>query len=112
MHAEDERLGGPPYGRVRSPKEWGRLVRAERRRQGRTLAEVYEVSTLTTRFLSELERGKENASLGRALKAFESLGLDVLVVPRADAEALLRALRERCGRAGGAGPGDQGEPSP
>jgi HTH-type transcriptional regulator / antitoxin HipB len=112
VHAGDEGRGRPPYGRVRNAHEWGRLVRAERRRQGRTLAEVYEVTALTTRFLSELERGKENASLGRALKALESLGLDVLVVPRADAEGLLRVLRDRHGDPEGPEPNGHGESSP
>lgn len=90
----------PAYGRVRNPDELGRLLRAERRRQGLTLQEVYEGTALSTRFLSELERGKDNASLGRTLRALESLGLDVLVVPRADTEAMLRHRRPRPRRDG------------
>ncbi len=83
------------YGRVRTPDEVGRLLREERRRQGLTLQDVYEGTSLSTRFLSELERGKDNASLGRTLRALESLGLDVLVLPRAEAEATLRRLGRR-----------------
>ncbi len=82
----------PPYGRIRSTAELGALCRAERKRRGLTLREVYEATALSTRFLSELERGKEHASVGRALHALQSLGLDVVVLPRASAERLLRAL--------------------
>jgi HTH-type transcriptional regulator / antitoxin HipB len=81
----------PPYGRIRSSADAGRLCRLERSRRGLTLADLYETTGLSTRFLSEFERGKEHASIGRALRALESLGLDVIVVPREEAERLLRA---------------------
>lgn len=81
-----------PYGRVASVREVGWLHRQERRRQGLTLEDVYGVTDLSTRFLSEFERGKEHASVGRVLRALQSLGLDVLVLPRAQAERALRLL--------------------
>jgi HTH-type transcriptional regulator / antitoxin HipB len=79
------------YGRIRSAAEVGALCREERSRRGLTLADVYAATGLSTRFLSEFERGKEHASLGRALRALESLGLDVIILPRRDAERVLRA---------------------
>lgn len=82
------------YGRVRSPEGLGRLVREERKRQGLTLDKIYSVSGLTTRFLSEFERGKPNASIGRVMKTLQVLGLEVLVLPRGEAERLL-ALRRK-----------------
>ena len=91
----------PRYGRVRSADEVGRVLRAERKRRGWTLAQVYAATALSTRFLSELERGKENASLGRTLRALESLGLEVLVMPRAQAEAVLRSVEVSTERADG-----------
>jgi transcriptional regulator with XRE-family HTH domain len=87
-----KRAKSPRYGRIRSTAELGELCRQERSRRGLTLADVYETTGLSTRFLSEFERGKEHASLGRALRALESLGLDVIVLPREEAE---RVLRER-----------------
>jgi transcriptional regulator with XRE-family HTH domain len=81
----------PPYGRVRTPADLGQLCRQERARRGLTLANLYETTGLTTRFLSEFERGKEHASVGRVLRALESLGLDVIVLPRDEAERALRA---------------------
>ena len=80
------RSASPKYGRVRTSAELGKLAREERRRQGLTLETFYESSGITTRFMSEFERGKP--STGRALKALQMLGLEVLVVPRAEADAL------------------------
>ena len=78
-----------PPARIRSPAALGRLARRERRRQGLTLDTVYSTTGLSTRFLSEFERGKPNASLGRVIQALQALGLEMLVLPRGDAERLL-----------------------
>ena len=71
-----------PTARVRSPEVLGRLARDERKRQDLTLDAVYSVTGLTTRFLSEFERGKPNASLGRVMQALQALGLEMLILPR------------------------------
>ncbi len=83
----------PAYGQVRTPAHIGELCRQERNRRGLTLAEVYETTGLSTRFLSEFERGKEHASIGRVLRALGSLGLDVLVLPREQSQRALRTVR-------------------
>ena len=83
--------------RVRSPETLGRLARRERKRQGLTLDAVYSVTGLTTRFLSEFERGKPNASLGRVMQALQALGLEMLVLPRGDAERLMARRQDRPG---------------
>lgn len=80
------------YGRVTTPREVGALCRQERVRRGLTLSQMYEATALSTRFLSEFERGKEHASLGRALLALSSLGLDVVVLPRGRARRLMQLL--------------------
>ncbi len=85
-----ENHGGNRYGRVRTPAELGNLTRFHRKSAGLTLAEISAGAHLGLRFLSEFERGKENASLGRVLKALRALGLEMLVVPREDAERILR----------------------
>lgn len=99
-----EKLDSPSYGRIRSPEALGRLARQERKRQGLTLDQVYSVTGLTTRFLSEFERGKPNASLSRVMDALQALGLELLVLPRSEAERLL-ATRHRSGTR----PGSRGE---
>lgn len=83
----------PEYGRIRSPEALGKLARQERRRQALTLDQIYAASGLTTRFLSEFERGKPNASLGRVMDALQALGLEMIVLPRGEAERLLAARR-------------------
>jgi transcriptional regulator with XRE-family HTH domain len=90
------RANAPEYGRVRSPAALGALLRSERKHQGLTLEQVYSASGLTTRFLSELERGKPNASLGRAVDALQALGLELIVLPRGEAERVL-STRQRLG---------------
>lgn len=79
--------------KVRTPVALGRLARAERKRQKLTLNDLYSTSGLTTRFLSEFERGKPNASLGRVMDALQALGLELIVLPRSEAEWLLAARR-------------------
>ena len=100
-HRQDPESSSPP-ARVRSPEGLGRLARRERKRQGLTLDNVYSVTGLTTRFLSEFERGKPNASLGRVMQALQALGLEMLILPRGDAERLL-ARQDRSGSGPDAG---------
>ena len=90
-----EKPDSSPSARVRSPEALGRLARRERKRQELTLDAVYSVTGLTTRFLSEFERGKPNASLGRVMQALQALGLEMLVLPRDDAERVLARQRDQ-----------------
>ncbi len=70
------------YGAVRSVEELGRLVRAHRKNRQLTLATVAGLGNLSPRFLSEFERGKETAEIGKILKALRTLGLAVIIQPR------------------------------
>ena len=79
---------------VKSPVELGDLFRQARKGRGLTLADVKEATSLSTRFLSEFERGKENASLGRVLRALSSLGLEVLILPRGASRKVLAAIAD------------------
>lgn len=73
----------PVYGRVNSAAQLGQLVREHRKGQHHvTLAQTASVSGVGPRFISELERGKDTAELGKALHVIQQLGLDVWVVPR------------------------------
>ncbi len=64
---------------VRSAKELGALVRAFRKRQGLTLAQVSGLTNLGMRFLSEFERGKETAEIGKVLLLLTLFGLEVSI---------------------------------
>ena len=72
------------YGAVRSTEELGRLVRAHRKSRQITLGTVSGLGNLSPRFLSEFERGKETAEIGKVLKALRTLGLEVIIQPRGE----------------------------
>jgi HTH-type transcriptional regulator/antitoxin HipB len=75
------------YGAVRSAEELGRLVRAHRKNRQLTLETVSGLANFSPRFLSEFERGKETAEIGKVLKALRTLGLEVIIQPRGGAAA-------------------------
>lgn len=70
------------YGAIRSAEELGKLTRAHRKQRRLTLETISGLGNLSTRFLSEFERGKETAELGKVLQALETLGLQVIIQPR------------------------------
>ena len=70
------------YGRIQTAEDLGYLVRTYRKSKGLTLETVSGLGNLSTRFLSEFERGKETAEIGKILKALRTLGLDVIVQSR------------------------------
>jgi len=71
-----------PYGKIDSVAQLGRLVRRRRKESGVRQTDAAALAGVGVRFLSELERGKESAEVGRVLQVLERLGLEVLVVPR------------------------------
>lgn len=75
------------YGVVHTAGEIGTLARAHRKAQGVTIETVSGLGNVNPRFLSEFERGKETAELGKVLKALQTLGLEVIVRPRGSGQA-------------------------
>ena len=70
------------YGLIQTAAELGRLARAHRKNRGLTLVTISGLGNLSTRFLSEFERGKQTAEIGKILKALHTLGLEVIIKPR------------------------------
>lgn len=70
------------YGAVRTAEELGSLARAHRKHRRLTLETVSGLGNLSTRFLSEFERGKETAEIGKVMKTLRTLGLEVIIQPR------------------------------
>jgi transcriptional regulator with XRE-family HTH domain len=70
------------YGPLSSPRQLGQTSRGVRKEQQLTLEQLSGASGLGMRFVSEFERGKTTAELGKALEALEALGLDVYLAPR------------------------------
>ncbi|MYB53816.1 MAG: helix-turn-helix transcriptional regulator [Acidobacteriia bacterium] len=81
--AEGNKAREPVYGPVRSARDLGRLMRSHRKSRGWTLEQLAGFANVSMRFLSELERGKETAEIGKALHALRLLGLEVVLSPRA-----------------------------
>ncbi len=71
-----------PYGQIRSAAEMGQRVRQKRKADKLTQAELAAISSVGTRFVSELENGKETIELAKALRVLAALGLVVHVAPR------------------------------
>ncbi len=71
-----------PYGNVQSPAALGQMVRQRRKADRMTQAEAAGLCGVGIRFLSELERGKATAELGKALRVLRGLGLELAVTPR------------------------------
>ena len=84
-----------PYGAIRTAEELGHLARAHRKCRHLTLETVSGLGNLSTRFLSEFERGKETAEIGKVLKALRTLGLEVIIQPRGGTAAGTRPTKPR-----------------
>jgi transcriptional regulator with XRE-family HTH domain len=72
----------PQFGRIKTTAEFGKIIRAFRKGQNLTLEKVAGLTGLSIRFLSELERGKETAELGKALEILNKIGLEIIIQPR------------------------------
>lgn len=70
------------FGRVANAHDLGDLIRAYRTSQQFTLERVAGMTRVGMRFLSELERGKETAQLGKVIQILNQLGLEMIVQPR------------------------------
>ena len=62
--------------------ELGARIRKRRTDLGLTQGEVADVSQVTLRFVSELERGKATAQFAGIRRVLASLGLDLYLKPR------------------------------
>lgn len=74
-----------------TPAELGRQVRLRRRTAGLRQQELAALAGVGTRFVCELERGKESLELGRLLRVMETLGLELQVRERDWPEAGVHA---------------------
>jgi len=71
-----------PYGKITTSEELGQLLRRRRKEAGVDQVKAAGLSGVGVRFLSELERGKATAELGRTLRVLERLGLEIWLLPR------------------------------
>lgn len=70
------------YGKVITSADVGRIIKAKRKEIGVRQDLAAGMSGVGTKFLSQLENGKETAELGKALQVLRKLGLNVYIYPR------------------------------
>lgn len=78
------------YGRVVTAADIGRVIRRKRREVGALQETAAGLAGVGTKFLSQLENGKETAELGKVLQVLKAMGLEVFIFPRSQ-----NPLRER-----------------
>ena len=71
-----------PYGKIADMAVLGQLIRAHRKQQGVTQAQLSMFAGVSPKFISELENGKTTAEIGKTLRVLQYLGLDLKVTPR------------------------------
>ncbi|WP_224958385.1 helix-turn-helix domain-containing protein [Geomonas subterranea] len=75
-------IGKTAYGRIASAKDLGRVIRTKRKEIGMRQETAAGMTGVGTKFLSQLENGKETAELGKALQVLHKMGLELYVFPR------------------------------
>ena len=72
--------------KITDVKEFGQAIRKRRKGLSYTQSYLAEFTGLSVSFISDLERGKNTAELGKALYLANTLGLDVNVISRGSDE--------------------------
>ncbi len=62
---------------ILNSKDLGTIIRKRRKELGLTQTQLAQLSGVGLRFISELERGKESARIGYAIKIASNLGIDI-----------------------------------
>ena len=70
------------YGKISTPEELGGIIRRKRKETGVRQEIAAGMAGVGTKFLSQLENGKETAELGKTLHVLRKMGLEVYIFPR------------------------------
>jgi HTH-type transcriptional regulator / antitoxin HipB len=70
------------YGKITSSQDLGTLIKLKRKEVGIKQETAAGISGVGTKFLSQLENGKETAELGKTLQVLRKMGLDLYIFPR------------------------------
>lgn len=71
-----------PNGNILSAKDIGRIIKEKRKSNGLTQADAAALCGVGTRFLGDLERGKETTQIGKALRILQGLGLELHITSK------------------------------
>lgn len=77
LHTDEASLG-----KATSTADLGKIIKLERKRQGITIEKLASLTNIGTRFISELERGKQTAEIGKTLLIINALGIIVTMEKR------------------------------
>ncbi len=69
---------------IRNPAELGCLASQTRVELGLRQSDVHDHTNLATRFIGEVEHGKETAQIGKVMNMLESLGLELVIRSKSD----------------------------
>ncbi len=91
--------------KINSPADFGYMIRAKRKEQRLTQGRAAQMSGVGVRFLSELERGKTTAEIGKAMQVLARMGLELWVVEPGSESQAPSAIRVASsgGTSGGSG---------
>lgn len=67
---------------VQTSGDLGRAIRARRKEVKLSIATLAAMLGCSSRFLSEVERGKETASVGRVIEIARALGLELHIATK------------------------------
>ena len=67
---------------ISQPEQLGEIIRMKRKAAGLTQKKAASLAGVGTRFLSELERGKPTAQLGKTIRILQLLGLELRIQQR------------------------------
>lgn len=82
MIHKNDATGHEAYGRITSAEDLGRAIRCKRKETGLRQETAAGMTGVGTKFLSQLENGKETAELGKALQVLQKMGLEMYIFPR------------------------------
>ena len=70
--------------KITDAKSFGKALKEKRKKAGYTQNDIADFTGYSVSFISDLERGKETAELGRAIRLATLLGLDLDIVSRGE----------------------------
>jgi len=69
---------------ARNPTELGQVAEKTRSELGLRQTDLHQLTKLEIRFIGEVEHGKDSAQIGKVMELLDSLGLEVVLRPKAN----------------------------
>lgn len=82
------------YSKISHPAELGAMIRKHRKSSRISIQTISGLTCLGMRFISEAERGKETAEIGKIIQLIESLGLELWIFPRGQMQNIIKNQKE------------------